>query len=480
MDGSRRRWWALVGVSLATFMTYIDNNVVNVALPSIQRDLHLSISGLEWIVSAYILVFSGLMLVGGRLADVYGRRRLFISGLAVFTLASFLAGIATSPEMLISARVLQGVGAAMSMPSTLAIISAIFPDPKERTQAVGIWAAVSALALALGPFTGGFISQRWHWGWIFLINVPVGIATIAITAASLTDSREGVRRRLDLPGLATSAVALFAVTYALIEGHNRGWSSMPILGSFALSAVALAVFLLIESRSAEPMVDLSIFRSRVFSGGTSALGLWGFGVMGIYFFTAMYLQNVLGFSPTTAGAAFVPMALSMAATAPLAPLAVGRLGLHRTVALGTAIIVAALLDISTVGEHGHFIDLMPAFVAFGIGSSFAMMPITDAVIGTLPPGKASAASGIINAARELSGLLGVTIIGAILTSRAAAASRSGAAPLHAFLEGYQLAIVIAAAIVAIGIPTAWITLRLPRTPAEPVDVTPVDTPVPIA
>ncbi|MGH3374274.1 MAG: MFS transporter, partial [Actinoallomurus sp.] len=171
---SRRRWWTLVGVALATFMTFLDNNVVNVALPSIQRELHLSISGLEWIVSSYILVFSGLMLVGGRLADVFGRRRLFVAGLVIFTGASLMAGLAGSEEVLIIARVLQGIGAAASMPSTLAIISSTFPDPKERSRAVGVWSAVSALALALGPFTGGFVSERWDWGWIFLINVPVG------------------------------------------------------------------------------------------------------------------------------------------------------------------------------------------------------------------------------------------------------------------------------------------------------------------
>jgi MFS family permease len=221
MDTSRRRWGALIGVSLASFMTFLDNNVVNVALPSIQRDLHLTISGLEWIVSSYILVFSGLMLVGGRLADVFGRRRLFVTGLAVFTGASLMAGLAGNQSMLIAGRVLQGVGAALSVPSTLAIISATFPDPKERSRAVGVWSAVGALALALGPLTGGFISDRWHWGWIFLINVPVGIATIVITAVSMPESRESGRRRLDLPGLVTSATALFAVTYALIEGHNR-------------------------------------------------------------------------------------------------------------------------------------------------------------------------------------------------------------------------------------------------------------------
>ena len=197
---SRRRWWTLVGVALATFMTFLDNNVVNVALPSIQRELHLSISGLEWIVSSYILVFSGLMLVGGRLADVFGRRRLFVAGIAIFTGASLVAGLAGNEEVLIFARVLQGIGAAASIPSTLAIISSTFPDPRERSRAVGVWSAVSALALALGPFTGGFVSERWDWGWIFLINVPVGVVTIAIMLAAMQESRETVRRRLDLPG----------------------------------------------------------------------------------------------------------------------------------------------------------------------------------------------------------------------------------------------------------------------------------------
>lgn len=456
---SRRRWWTLVGVALATFMTFLDNNVVNVALPSIQRELHLTISGLEWIVSSYILVFSGLMLVGGRLADVFGRKRLFLAGLTIFTGASLLAGLAGSEEVLILARVLQGVGAAASMPSTLAIISSTFPDAKERSRAVGVWSAVSALALALGPFTGGFVSQRWDWGWIFLINVPVGAVTIAITMAAMRESRESVRRRLDIPGLAASAVALFSLTYALIEGHDQGWTSAVILGSFALAAVAAAAFVLIEQRTADPMVDLSMFGVRTFSGGTGAMILWGFGVMGVYFFTAMYLQNVLGFSPTEAGSAFVPMALMMAATAPVAGAVASRIGTHLTVALGLTLNVVGLVMVSFVGEHGHFMDLMPAFVAFGVGSGFTMMPLNDAIIGVLPPSRAGAASALMNASREVSGLLGVTIVGAILTSRQAAVLRGGATPVHAFLSGYRFALLIAAAIVFAGVPLSLSTLR---------------------
>jgi EmrB/QacA subfamily drug resistance transporter len=465
---SARRWWTLVGVALATFMTFLDNNVVNVALPSIQRELHLSISGLEWIVSSYILVFSGLMLVGGRLADVFGRRRLFVAGLTLFTGASLVAGLAGSEEVLILARVLQGVGAAASMPSTLAIISSTFPDPKERSRAVGVWSAVSALALALGPFTGGFVSERWDWGWIFLINVPVGVVTIAITMVAMRESRETVRRRLDIPGLVASTVALFSLTYALIEGHDQGWTSALILGSFALAAAAAGVFVAIERRSAEPMVDLSMFGIRTLSGGTGAMVLWGFGVMGVYFFTAMYLQNVLGFSPTEAGAAFIPMALMMAAIAPVAGPVARRIGTHVTVALGLTLNVVGLVMVSFVGAQGHFMDLMPSFVAFGVGSGFVMMPLNDAIIGVLPPARAGAASAVMNAAREVSGLLGVTIVGAVLTSRQAAVLRGGATPLHAFLSGYQFALLTAAAIVFAGVPLSLYTLRTHgRTPAVP-------------
>jgi EmrB/QacA subfamily drug resistance transporter len=420
-------------------------------------------------------VFSGLMLVGGRLADVYGRRRIFLTGLVVFTGASLLAGLATSPAMLVGSRVLQGIGAALTMPATLAIISATFPDERERGRAVGIWSAVGALALALGPFTGGFISERWDWGWIFLINVPVGIVTIGIIATSMRESRDAAPRRLDVPGLVTSAIALFAVTYALIEGHNQGWTSPLILGSFALSALATAAFLVIESRTADPMVDLSMFRKRVFSGGVGAMILWGFGVMGIYFFTAMYLQNVLRFSPTEAGAAFVPMALLMAMTAPVADPIARRLGTHRTVAIGLTLNVIGMILVSFVGENGRFADLMPAFVLFGIGSGLVMMPLTSAIIGVLPANRAAAASAVLNTAREVSGLLGVTIVGAILTTRQSAAARGGADPLHAFLDGYQFALVVAAAIVFVGAPVAWFTLRS-RTARAAVAEQPAGTP----
>src|SRR5579862_2928363 len=242
-----RRWWALAAVSLATFMTYLDNNIVNVAIPTIQRSLHLSVAGLEWVVSSYLLTLAGLLLVGGRLADVYGRRRVFLLGLAVFTLSSLAAGLAGSGSVLIASRAIQGVGAALLMPTSLAIIMATFTDLRERTLAIGLWTGIGALGLAVGPVLGGLISQHVRWGWIFLINVPVGVITFAIAVLSVGESRAGEAvRRLDLPGLVSSAVALFALTYALIEANTQGWTSPPILGAFALAAAAAAAFLAVE------------------------------------------------------------------------------------------------------------------------------------------------------------------------------------------------------------------------------------------
>ncbi|GII04291.1 DHA2 family efflux MFS transporter permease subunit [Planobispora takensis] len=457
-----RRWWALGAIALATFMTYLDNNVVNVALPTIQRDLGLSISGLEWIVSGYILVFAGLMLVGGRLADLFGGRRIFLIGLGVFTLASLAAGLSGDGTTLIATRALQGVGAALLTPTALALLTSTFPDPRERGTAVGLWSAVGALALALGPLTGGFISERWDWGWIYLINVPIGILTLGLGLWAIRPApRDRARRGLDLPGLATSSLALFALTYGLIEGEGAGWTSPEILGAFGLALASALAFVVTETRSREPMIDLSLFRSRVFSGGTLSMGLWAFGVFGIYFFTALYLQNALGFSPVEAGASFVPMALLMAVTAALAPRISGALGTARTVAGGLLLMAAAIFGISFVGEGGSFGDLLPWFLLYGLGGGL-LVPLTTAILGTLPEARAGVASGVLNVSREIFGLLGITVLGAILNARQTSNAADGAGPLPAFLSAYQFTLVLAAAIVLVGVPISLFSLRTAR------------------
>ena len=454
-----RRAWTLLAVSLATFMTYLDNNIVNVAIPAIQRDLHLSTAGLEWAVSGYILVFAGLLLAGGRVGDLFGRRRLFLAGLAVFSLASLAAGLAGNVDVLVASRAMQGLGAAMVTPATLALISATYPDPRERTAAIGTWSAVGALALAVGPLLGGVTSQNVDWGWIFFLNVPLGAATLTLALWAIPgDVADKNRARLDLPGIVASSVALFALTYALIEGHGRGWTSTVILSAFAVSALAALVFVLVERRAEQPMVDVALFAQRVFSGGVLAVVMWGFGLFGIYFFTSLYLQNVLGFSPTEAGAAFVPMAVIMAVSAVLSERISAVLRPHRSVALAMALMAIGIASVGLLGAHATYLELMPSFVLIGIGGGLSV-PLTAMVVEAMPTAQAGVASGIFNAAREVAGLLGITVIGAILTARQSAAEHAGHPPVDAFLSGYRYGLVVAAVLVAAGGVAAYVGLR---------------------
>jgi EmrB/QacA subfamily drug resistance transporter len=463
----------LLVVAMATFMTYLDNNIVNVAIPRIQRDLGLSVSGLEWVVSSYILVFASLLLAGGRFADVWGRRRMFLIGLGVFTAASLAAGLAGSAEVLVASRAVQGLGAALVTPTTLAIISATFTDARQRARAVGIWGGVGAVALAVGPLLGGLISEHLTWGWIFIINVPIGLATMAAGALVLRESKAAGSLRLDVPGLVTSAAALFTLTYALIEGGTLGWTSGVIVASLAASVTLGVLFVMVERRASQPMVAVSLFRDRVFSGGVLAAMMWAFGLFGIYFFTSLYLQNVLGFSPTEAGLAFVPMALLMAAGAVLSDRAAARFGANRSVLVAMLAMAAGIASVAPLGEHATYLQLMPSFMVIGLGGGLTMS-LTAAVLHAMPADQAGVASGVFNGAREIAGLLGITVIGAILVARQSAALSAGQNPVDAFLTGYQAGILLAAALVAAGGVAAYFSLR--RT-GSPTPVTAVREPV---
>jgi predicted MFS family arabinose efflux permease len=326
--------------------------------------------------------------------------------------------------------------------------------------AIGIWAAAGALALATGPALGGLISQHLHWGWIFLINVPVGVVTFAIAIFYVTESRsESAVRQLDLPGLATSALSLFALTYALIEGNVSGWTAPRILGAFALAAVSAGIFLAIESRSANPMVDLKMFRSREFSGGSGTMMIWAFGVLGIYFFTSLYLQQTLGFSPVEAGLAFVPMALCVAVFAGIAPRIEARAGAHRTVAAGMLLMVVGLLLFARLGLNAHYTSLLPGFMLFGAGAGLMNVPLTNAVMAATPSSVAGVASALLNASREVAGLLGITVIGAVLRTAQGASARGGADPVHAFLDGYHTGLLVTIGLMAAGVAVSYLTLR---------------------
>ena len=318
VGGVNRKWWTLTAVSFGLFMIMLDNTVVNVALPSIREDLGISISELEWVVNAYALTFGVLLLSGGKLADLLGRRRIFIAGLVIFTAASLWCGLAGDAGSLIAARTVQGVGAALMNPATLSIITATFPA-RQRGTAIGIWAGVSALALAIGPLLGGLLTEHVGWSWIFFVNIPVGVLAIVAARVFVDETRDTSReQRLDLPGLVTSAVGLFALTYGLIETNTHPWGSARVLLLLAVGFGALALFVLLESRQRLPMLDLSLFRNPTFAGANTVMALVGVAMFGVFFYNSLFIQNVLGYSAVQTGATFLPMTLLIMFIAPVA------------------------------------------------------------------------------------------------------------------------------------------------------------------
>jgi EmrB/QacA subfamily drug resistance transporter len=457
-----RRWLALAAVVFAIFVTTLDNTVVNVALPSIQRDLHLSLSGLAWVVNGYVLSFAALLLTGGRLADAYGRRRLFLTGLASFTLASLLAGLAPSAGLLIAARVLQGVGAALMTPPTLAIISDVFPDARERATAVGIWASVGAAAFALGPVLGGVVTEQIHWTWIFFINVPIGIVGLIAGWRLIPESRDpSADSRLDLPGLAVGTGALVGLTYALLEGNRYGWGSPAIVSLLIVAVVGLAAFVAIERRVEAPMIDLSLLRSGTFSGGNVVMMVVNLATFGVLLYTSLYLQDVLGFSPVRAGATLLPWVGVVIVVAPFGARLAELVSVRWLVTAGTALMGLALLLFSSQGESSSFVQMLPALLVGGLGGALTT-PLSSAVIGAVPTAKAGIASGIHNTFRETGGSFGVAIVGAVFVAAQHHALAGGATRAHAFVSGYSDGLTVAALIVFAAALVAAITLRTPR------------------
>ncbi|HEX2346775.1 MAG TPA: MFS transporter [Gaiellaceae bacterium] len=448
-----RKWLTLAAVSFGLFMIMLDNTVVNVALPSIQRDLDADLSELQWIVTGYALTFAALMLVGGKLADAYGRRLIFVVGIAVFTVASLLCGLADSGEMLIAARVLQGAGAALMNPATLSIIAATFP-PRERGTAIGIWAGVSALALAIGPLVGGLITEHLDWSWIFFVNVPVGILGIAASYLFIDESRDETHARLDLPGLATSAIGLFALTYGLIEANSYGWSSTRIVGSFVLAGVSLLAFLQLERRQRDPMLPLELFRSGTYTGANLVVLLVALAMFGVFFFVSLYLQNILGYSAVQTGAAFLPLTILIILVAPIAGRTSDRIGSRGLMTAGMILIAAQLVMLSRLSVDAHFWDLFPAFVIGGIGMGLTMTPSAAAATRSVPVDKAGVGSAVLNSARQVGGTMGIAVMGAIV-----AAEAGGERTPEAFMRGFEAALLVAAAIAVVGAIVAFALVR---------------------
>jgi EmrB/QacA subfamily drug resistance transporter len=453
-----RKWWTLAAVAFGLFMIMLDNTVVNVALPSIQRDFQTDLSELEWVVNGYALTFGVLMLTGGKLADLLGRRLIFIVGLAIFTLASLACGLATSAEFLIGARIVQGAGAALMNPATLSIIIATFP-PRQRGMAIGIWAGVSAMALAIGPLLGGLITEHVDWSWVFFINVPVGILGIVVARLVISESRDtSAEQRLDLPGLAVSAVALFALTYGLIEANQHGWTSPLILTLFAIAAVGLISFVLLERHQRVPMLDLTLFKNSTFAGANAVMLLVGLAMFGIFLFVTLYLQNVLGYSPTEAGATFLPMTILIVIFAPIAGRLSDRIGSRWLMAGGLLLISLSLLLDTRFTATSTFWDILPPLVLGGIGMGFAMTPTTAAAMGSVPVDKAGVGSAVLNSMRQVGGSLGIAVLGAIVASYVTVEATDPRLQTQ-FLDGFHAALYVASAIAFAGALVAIATVR---------------------
>jgi EmrB/QacA subfamily drug resistance transporter len=408
-----RKWWTLGAMCFALFMIMLDNTVVNVALPSIQKDLGASISGLEWTINGYTLSFAVLLATGGRLGDIFGRRRMFLSGVVIFALSSATAGFAVDETALVISRVVQGVGAALMMPGTLSIITDAFPA-HERGKAMGTWAGVSALALAVGPVLGGFLTEHVSWRAIFYINIPVAIGAVLATTFAVRESRDtSVGRDVDYPGVAVLTIGLTALVLALVEGNSWGWGSPEIIGLLALAVVALPVFVFVENRVKAPMVQFDLLSDRDFLGAVVVAMIISFAMLGVFFFLALYMQDILGYTPLEAGIRFLPSTLMIVGIAPVAGRLSDRFGPRWLIAGGLVIVAASLFSFSRIAVDSTYLDLLPGFMLLGIGIAMTMSPMTSAAMNAVPVQKAGIASGVLSMFRMVGGSLGVAVTGAI-------------------------------------------------------------------
>ncbi|HYC81174.1 MAG TPA: MFS transporter [Solirubrobacterales bacterium] len=408
-----RKWWTLGAMCFALFMIMLDNTVVNVALPSIQNDLGASISGLEWTVNGYTLSFAVLLATGGRLGDIFGRRRMFLAGVVIFALSSATAGLAPDETSLVVSRIVQGVGAALMMPGTLSIITDAFPA-HERGKAMGTWAGVSALALAIGPVLGGFLTENVSWRAIFYINIPVAIGAVAATLFAVRESRDtSVGRDVDYPGVGVLTVGLTALVLALVEGNSWGWGSPQVLGLIALALVALPAFVFVENRVKAPMVQFDLLADRNFLGAIVVAMIISFAMLGVFFFLALYMQDILHYSPLEAGVRFLPSTLMIVFVAPVAGRLADRFGPRWLIAGGLLLVAASLFTFSGIAVDSGYLDLLPGFMLLGIGIAMTMSPMTSAAMNAVPVQKAGIASGVLSMFRMVGGSLGIAVTGAI-------------------------------------------------------------------
>src|SRR5215216_2444261 len=443
------KWWTLLAVCLSIFMLLLDITVVNVALPDIRRELGANFSDLQWVVDAYALGLAGLMLAMGSLADLLGRRRIFVLGLALFVLASLMCGLSSSPTMLNLSRGVQGIGGAMMFATSLALIAQEFA-PQERGTAFGVWGATTGFAVAVGPLVGGALTDAFGWEWIFFVNVPIGLLTAAITVMRVPESQRDPAARIDWAGVLTFSAGLFCLVFALIRGNDEGWTSAPILGLLAAAAALIAAFVVIELRRDQPMLDLQLFRKPAFTGAQIVAFALHASMFSMFLYLVLYLQNVLGYSPFEAGLRFLPISLLSFLAAPIAGKLAERLPVRAFLGAGLALVGLGLVLMSGIDPGDDWTTMLGGFILAGIGIGFINPPLATAAIGVVEPRRSGAASGINSTFRQVGTAVGIAGLGAILQTKLThdldARGLASAAAKHAYIDALNEIMIVAAVV----------------------------------
>ena len=456
----RRRWLALALLCVVQFMVVLDIAIVNVALPSIQTDLGFSQEDLQWVISAYALVFGGFLLLGGRAADMLGRRRLFLGGIVVFTVASLFAGLAWSEPSLIAARAFQGLGAAIITPAALSILSTTFAEGRERNIALGAWGAVGGFGAVAGVLLGGVLTDALSWEWIFFVNVPVGVVGFALAPLLLRESRDAHVKRFDLPGAILVTTGLSSMVYAITQAGQKGWLAAETLSVFGASLVLLGAFVAWELRHPEPLMRFGIFQTRTVSGANVAGFIMGTALFSMFLMLTLYMQQVLGYSAMKTGVAYLAVAGTAIVWSGVAGQLVTRVGVKPVLVIGMAMLTAGLLFFTQVSVGGSYVsDLLPGFLLIGVGIGFSFVPISIAALAGVIPSEAGLASGLINTSQQIGGALGIAALSTIATSHTADSVASGSALPVALVDGFQSAFLVGSIVAALGLVAALTLIR---------------------
>ncbi|MBA2461650.1 MAG: DHA2 family efflux MFS transporter permease subunit [Actinobacteria bacterium] len=463
-----KKWLALALLSAVQFMVVLDITIVNVALPSIQIDLGFSQQNLQWVISAYALVFGGLLLLGGRTADLLGRRRIFMLGLVAFTIGSLICGLAWSEGSLIGARAIQGLGAAAISPAALAILMTTFAEGRERNIALGVWGAVGGFGAAAGVLLGGVLTDALSWEWIFFVNIPVGIAALALATVLLGESRDTRVRSFDALGAVLVTGGLTTLVLGITQGNDWGWSSGRTIGDFAAAVALLAGFVTWETRVPEPLMRFAIFRTRTVLGANVAGFILGTALFSMFLMLTLYMQQVLGYSAMKTGVAYLAVAGTSIVWANVAAALVGKVGVRPLIAGGMAILSAGMLLFTQVSVGGSYAsNLLPGFLIIAFGMAMCFVPISIAALAGVKQAEAGLASGLINTSQQIGGAVGIALLSTIAISRTKDEVAAGTALPQALTSGFQLAFWVGAAIAAAGVVAALVLIRTEELEAAP-------------